>query len=456
MRRRVVITGAGVICSLGSSLEEFWRNALAGNTRVEPIPARWRQFADYRSTLWSPLPDLDFTDRGISRVQRMHFDPFSLMAICAAREAIENAQLLLECKDKRAQTFVIRGIDTERAGVFMGTGVGGAYSFLQNHYNSILTRHRGALAALLEDVDLADRHKQVVESAVQGMYLLPRVNPFIVSMLMPNAVSAALGLTFSLHGPNTTYCVACASSTVSVGRAYRAIREGEVDLALTGGSEYLDDYYGYIFRGFDVSGTLVQDCQVPESANRPFDKRRSGFLFGQGGAAVLVLEELEAATKRGAAIVAEVVGFAESFDAYSMMAMEPDGVRIERMLQRALADANLSAADVDYVNAHGTGTEANDRIEAGVLARVFGDKVLINSTKSLVGHTFGASGALEAVVTAMGLKHGTTHASRNLDEPIAPLNFARSVENHDLRVGLSESFAFGGHNAAVVMRRVGE
>jgi 3-oxoacyl-[acyl-carrier-protein] synthase II len=226
-----------------------------------------------------------------------------------------------------------------------------------------------------------------------------------------------------------------------------------VDLAVTGGSEYLYDEHGHIFRGFDVAGTLVQDYVDPESANRPFDEKRSGFLFSQGGAAVLVLEELEHARRRGATIIAEVIGYAESFDAHSMMSLAPGGEQIERMVHAAITDADLSPRDVDYVNAHGTGTKNNDQTEAEVIDRVFGKSVLINSTKSLLGHTIGASGAIEALVTALSLRDGTTHICKNLDTPLLGLNFVRSVEQHDLRVGLSQSFAFGGHNAAVVLRR---
>ena len=225
-------------------------------------------------------------------------------------------------------------------------------------------------------------------------------------------------------------------------------------MALTGGSEYLDHSSGGIFRGFDIANTLVQDCEHPETANRPFDKRRSGFLFSQGGAAVLVLEEYEGARKRGAPIIAEVSGYAETFDAYSMMNIAPDGVEIERMIRLALEDAQLTPNEIDYVNAHGTGTQLNDMTEAMVIERVFGRDVLVNSTKSLLGHSIGASGAMEAVVTALSLKHQTTHVCKNLEEPISELNFVRSPGPREISAALSQSFAFGGHNAALVLRRI--
>jgi len=295
--------------------------------------------------------------------------------------------------------------------------------------------------------------RDVLDNILALMAHGPRYNPFVVSMLMPNAPSAATAIRFSLTGPNVSYCVACASGTVAVGHAYREVRDGHVDVAIAGGSEYLYDEHGHIFRGFDIAGTLIRDCTDAETANRPFDEKHSGFLFSQGGAAVLVLEELEHARRRGATIIAEVIGYAETFDAHSMMSLAPGGEQIERMVHAAITDADLSPHDVDYINAHGTGTKNNDQTEAEVIDRVFGKSALINSTKSLLGHTIGASGAIEALVTALSLRDGTTHICKNLDTPLLGLNFVRSVEQHDLRVGLSQSFAFGGHNAAVVLRR---
>jgi 3-oxoacyl-[acyl-carrier-protein] synthase II len=168
---------------------------------------------------------------------------------------------------------------------------------------------------------------------------------------------------------------------------------------------------------------------------------------------VLILEDLEHAQRRGATIMAELIGYAETFDAYSMMSLAPEGRQIERMVRAALADANQMPHDVDYLNAHGTGTKNNDQTEVEVVNRVFGKSVRVNSTKSLLGHTIGASGAIEALVTALSLRDGTTHTCKNLDTPIFDLNFVRGVERFDPRIGMSQSFAFGGHNAALVMRR---
>ena len=452
MNRRVVITGAGVISPIGSGVEEFWRHCLQAKSVVAPIPEQWLQYADLRSRVWSPLSDYDPESFGITRTERLQLDPVTVLAISAAREALEGAGFTLVPAAERSRAFALPEVDSTRAGVYLGTGIGGAHSFLQNHAQHLYQRAHEALKVYSE------KHASTEDGAtLDGILSLMthplRYHPFVVSMLMPNAISAAVGIKFSLTGPNLTYCVACASGTVAVGHGYRAVQEGRVDLAVAGGSEYLYDEHGHIFRGFDVAGTLARDYADLESANRPFDEKRSGFLFSQGGAAVLVLEELEHAQRRGATIMAELIGFAETFDAHSMMSLAPGGEQIERMVRAAITDANRLPRDVDYVNAHGTGTKNNDQTEVEVIDRVFGKSVQVNSTKSLLGHTIGASGAIEALVTALSLRDGTTHICKNLDTPILDLNFVRSVERFDPRIGLSQSFAFGGHNAAVVMRR---
>jgi 3-oxoacyl-[acyl-carrier-protein] synthase II len=389
---------------------------------------------------------------GITRMERLQLDPVAVLAIAAAHEAIQRAGLTLVPATERSRAYVLPEVDSERVGVYFGTGIGGARSFLQNHVHHLYQRTHEALKLYSEE-HTHDEGGERLNSILALMAHSPRYHPFVVSMLMPNAASAAVGIKFSLTGPNVTHCVACASGTVAVGHGYRAVQEGRVDLAVAGGSEYLYDDHGHIFRGFDVAGTLVRNYSDPESANRPFDEKRSGFLFSQGGAGVLVIEEFEHAKRRGAPIMAELTGYAETFDAHSMMSLAPGGEQIERMVRAALADANISPRDVDYINAHGTGTKNNDQTEAEVINRIFGKSARVNSTKSLLGHTIGASGAIEALVTALSLREGTTHISKNIDTPVLDINFVRNVECFNPRIGLSQSFAFGGHNAAVVMRR---
>ncbi len=452
MNYRVVVTGGGIVSSIGIGVDDFWRNCLEGKSNVSMIPTRWEQYASYHSRLWSPLPEFDPESMGVARTERLQLDPVTMLALGATRQALEHAGFAAEPTEGHSRAFILAGLDSARAGVFFGTGLGGAITFLQNHTHHMLHKPRADL------VNYAKKHctsndSDELQDVIMRMAHGIRFNPFEVSMVMPNAPGAAVGIKYTLTGPNETYSVACASGTVAVGNAYRAVRDGMVDMAISGGCEYFGDEHGHIFRSFDVSGTLVRECSDPSAANRPFDKKRTGFLFSQGGAAVLILEELEHARRRGASIMAELIGFAETFDAHSIMSLAPGGQQIERMIRAALNNADVSPEDVDYVNAHGTGTKNNDVIEADAIGRVFGKSVRINSTKSLVGHTIGASGAIEALVTALTLRDGCTHVCRNLDEPLLDLDFVRSAEHFSPQVALSQSFAFGGHNAAIVLRK---
>ncbi len=451
MSHRVVITGAGVISPIGIGRDDFWRSCLAARSVAVTVPELWTRYAELHSRIWAPLPEVNDESFGVSRAELLQLDPVTVLALGATHEALTGAGFQLTPAAAVARAYTVSGLDASQVGVYFGTGIGGAYSFLHNHTYHLLKPASEALDRYAQAHLPADG--QALDEVRARLAHGRRYHPFVVSMLMPNAASAAVGIKFSLTGPNKTYCVACAAGTVAVGNGYHAVRDGRVAVAVTGGSEYLYDEHGHIFRGFDVAGTLVRDCADPQTANRPFDQKRSGFLFSQGGAAVLVLEELEHARRRGATILAEVVGFAETFDAHSIMSLAPGGRQIERMLRAALADAGVAAEEVDYVNAHGTGTENNDKTEAEVIERVFGRRPLVNATKSLIGHSIGASGAIEALVTALSLRDGTTHICRNLETPVRDLNFVRTVAQHDLRIGLSQSFAFGGHNAALVLRR---
>lgn len=455
VERRVVVTGLGIVSSIGWDPIQFWENCLAGTGSVSPIPDEWRGFSTYYSTIWATLDGLDPERMGLTRVEAAQNDPASLIAGFAARQALESAGLELELVNKRSNTFRIDAIDTERMGVYMGTGIGGANSFLDNYAVQMLDMPKAKLRETFSAHPQDDEARLAVESVIEKLRHSRRFNPFVVSMLMPNAIPAHIGLKYTIKGPNLSYSVACASGTVALGHAFRAVRDGSVDFALSGGSEYLDDDYGGIFHGFDIAKALVRDCENPETANRPFDVNRSGFLFSQGGAAVLLIESLDRAEARGAPILAEIAGFAETFDAYSVMSMEPDGVQIERMVNTALADAGLSVSDIGYVNAHGTGTQTNDLVETDVIARMFGRDVQVNSTKSLIGHTIGASGAIEALVTVLSLRDQKTHICKNLEEPIADLNFVREVSTTTMDAALTQSFAFGGHNAGLVLKRFG-
>jgi 3-oxoacyl-[acyl-carrier-protein] synthase II len=454
--RRAVITGCGVIAPGAATTAQFWRNCLDGTAPVSPIPPHWLRYARYGSTIWAPLPSIDFTALGIGRVEQMQLDMSAMLACAASQQALDEARLTRSLKNEKKNTFTINGVDGRRCAVYCGSGIGGLTSLIYNQANHVvsplsnsLERLRPVLAGLAGP--RADEARAVCEAARQDIRMPQRFNPFIVSMTMPNAVSAYLGIKYSLNGPNTTMCCACAAGTVAIGHGFNAVRSGHADIALCGGVEYLGDEFGGIFRGFDAAHTLVAAGSDPQTANRPFDKRRSGFLFAEGGAAMLVVEDLDHAHGRGATIIAEITAYAETFDGHSIMMMDPSAVQIRRMLSDLVAQAGLGFSDIDYINAHGTGTVANDEIESRIIGELFGAKPLVNSTKSLIGHTIGAGGAIETVVTALSIAHKTTHACKNLDEPVSGLNFVKTVREFPIQKAITQSFAFGGHNAALVL-----
>jgi 3-oxoacyl-[acyl-carrier-protein] synthase II len=449
--RRVAVTGAGVVTSLGTDLDTFWRRCLDGETVVEEVPAAWARHSPLRSRVWSPLGAWERETPLITRIERRQLDPVGRIVLLAAEEALQRAGLRLESADPKRNAYRIEGLDGDRAGTFLGTGVGGLHSCLESSRFITLDQPRRALQVL----DLEE-----VAAVVDGLAIPRAFNPFSVAMTMPNAAAAALSIKLGLTGPCRTFAGACASGTVALGQAFRAIRQGECDLAVAGGVEFLSDPFGCAFRGFDAVGALAAGPLPAEEINRPFDRGRCGFLFSEGGGAVLVLEDLEGARRRGAELLAEVVGYGETADAYHLMGMAPEGRQIRRALEGCLADAGLEPEDVGYVNAHGTGTPANDALEAQALTHLFpaGTRpgTRINSTKSLLGHTLGASGAIEAVVAALTLRDGVAHPSRNLTDPEFPLAFVRQAEPVAARYALSESFAFGGQNAALALAAPGK
>ena len=450
---RVVVTGAGIVSSIGSGYQQFWDNCLEGYSSVSPIPEKWKAYAEYHSSIWATLDPLSVNDMDFRRTEIAQSDPVSLIACYATSQALSTANLSVELVNKRANTFQIKDIDSQNLGVYMGTGIGGYCSLLENHSEQLVARQHAKLQQVYEELPENSNARVTLHSVLENLNHSKRFNPFAISMSMPNSVSARIGLKYSIKGPNLSYCLACASGTVAIGKAFHAIRNGEISAAISGGSEYLNDPYGGSFRGFDVAGALVRECSNPDTSNRPFDNNRSGFLFSQGGAAVLMLESLEHATQRGAPIIGEIAGYAETFDAHSIMSVAPDGIEIERMINNALNDASLTTQDIDYINAHGTGTQTNDKAEAEIIDRIFGNEVLINATKSLTGHTIGAAGAIEALVTVLSLKEQKTHACKNLEDPILNLNFAKEVTAAPMEAALSQSFAFGGHNAGLIFKR---
>jgi 3-oxoacyl-[acyl-carrier-protein] synthase II len=450
VNKRVVVSGVGIISSLGANVEEFWNNCLRMKSTVEHIPDNWREYHQFSSTIWSPLPKLDLEQYGISQNESLRLDRATQLAIACCSMALEDAGIETEVRDNTKGIY-LKNTDPLKTAVVFGTGAGGVTSFFSSHANHILSKTKMALSDLLakatNNVDLDEVAKVHAEMEVPKRY-----NPFVVSMGMPNAVSGSISLKFGIAGPSVTLCSACASGTVALGHAYRAIKSGVADIVLSGGTEYLGDESGSIFRGFDVVGTLAKANGDRYKACRPFDKQRSGFLFCEGSAAALIVEERDHALARGANIIGEIVGFAETCDACNIMCIDSNSANVRKAILSALEEAALPANELDYLNTHGTGTVVNDEAEAALVADIFGKRPLVNSTKSILGHSIGASGAIEAIVTLLSIKNHITHACNNLEEPISDINFVTEIKEHEIRNGLSQSFGFGGHNAALVFR----
>jgi 3-oxoacyl-[acyl-carrier-protein] synthase II len=444
---KVFITGVGLISPVGVGREENWEALRNSVTRVEPIPENWLQYADYNTRLWAPLPQIDYEAHGFRKTEVLQLDPASLVALIATREALDHAGIQCELKDAKRNSFMLNGIDPQMVSVNFGASFGGGSSFIDAHAYHFVSRVKKGLE---------QRKDEELSAAINALACPPRFNPFSVSMILGNMVPASVAMKYSIYGKVVPTVQACSSGTTAIGQAAMSINSGEYGMAICGGVEYTKDDHGICFYGFDVARTMVNTNGVEniKSVCRPFDRDRSGLLYAEGGAASLILESEAHMVKRGGKPIAEIVGFGETFDAYSIMAPDPSGVQIERMMRMALDQAGVDPGEIDYVNAHGTGTVANDKTESEVIERVFGRKVAVNSTKSLTGHTFGASGAIEAAVCALSLRDQELHPSLNLINPIADLNFITEHKKMKLNYAFSQSFAFGGHNSGLVIRAV--
>jgi len=451
--KSVVITGMGTLCPLGLTTAEFWYSCLAGKQAVSYIPEHWLEYADYTSRYWAPLPEINFSEFGISRIDALRLDPVSKLSLAATGQALEDAGIIARPVNRKQTVFELEGLNPERSGVILGTGIGGLNTTLESHTFHLFARYRQDIENILDSREMDPGTQQELHKLLKKMDYPHRYNPFTVSMIMNNSVSANIGIRYQCKGPNKAISVACASSTVALGQAYAEIQNGNLDFVISGGVEYKYDKTGAVFRGYDIARTLAHDFPTPQEANRPFDKKRNGFLLSEGAAGILILEEKQHALNRGANIIAEICAYAESFDAYSIMSPDSEGEQIERMIRSVLEQADIMAGELDYINAHGTGTIANDETECRVIERVFGDRPAVNSTKSWVGHTIGASGALEAQVAALSIRDQLTHGNANLESPISEIKLLKTKENLEISSALTHSFAFGGHNCALMLRK---
>ncbi len=406
--RRVVITGMGIISPVGNSCESFFSSLCAGRSGIR------RMSADLAGGLSIKIAaEADF-DAGsyFSKKSARTLDRVSQFALAAASQACQDAALELRGEEKR------------RAGVYLGTGMGGART-------------------------LEDSYAQLYQQNVR------RLHPLTVVMAMNNAAASCISMTHELKGPCLTFSTACSSSTVAVGEAFRQIKHGYADVMLAGGTESLLTLG--VMMSWESIGTLALEADDPSTSCRPFSKDRTGFVLGEG-AAVLVLESLDRAAERGARVYGELIGYGSTADADHITKPSVEGQAYA--IQAALEEAGIGPGDIDYINAHGTATVANDVVETQAIKKVFGRRayeVPVSSTKSMHGHLLGAAGAVELVASVLALKHQTAPptAFLTVPDPECDLDYVPRAARTglDLRTVMSNSFAFGGTNAVLIVKK---
>ncbi|MBC1550884.1 beta-ketoacyl-ACP synthase II [Listeria sp. FSL L7-1434] len=411
-KRRVVVTGIGAVTPIGNDAETSWENAKKGvngvaeMTRLNPD--------DFPVKIAAELKDFD-VEKYLEKKEARKMDRFTHYAIASAEMAVQDSGLVID--DSNAT----------RVGVWIGSGIGGMETF-ETQYEIFLNRgHR-------------------------------RVSPFFVPMMIPDMGSGQVSIRFGAKGINSTTVTACATATNSIGDAFKVIERGDADAMITGGAEA--PITKMSLAGFTANKALSLNPD-PETACRPFDKDRDGFIIGEG-AGIVILEEYEHAKARGAKIYAEIVGYGATGDAYHITAPAPNGEGAARAMKMAIDDAGLTPDKVDYINAHGTSTPYNDEYETQAIKTVFGDhaeKLAISSTKSMTGHTLGASGGIEAIFALLSIRDNIIAPTIHLEnqDEVCDLDYVPNVAREtEVNVALSNSFGFGGHNATLVFKRVEE
>ena len=411
MNRRVVITGMGLICGSGNTKEEVWSNLLASRSAVAPI-TRFDVSA-FPVRIASEIKGFDPL-KFIEKKEVKKMDPFIHYAVAASQEAMDDSGLRVNGDD-----------EATRVGVYIGSGIGG-FGVIEREHEKFLRGGPG------------------------------KISPFFIPAAIVNLAAGQVSIRFGLKGPNSATCTACSTGAHAVGDSFKIIQRGDADAMLCGGAEAAITPMGV--GGFAAMRALSARNDDPEHASRPFDADRDGFVIGEG-AGVLVLEELERARARGAKVYAEVVGYGMSSDAYHITQPSENGDGAVRVMLNAIKDAGIQPQDVDYINAHGTSTHYNDKLETMAIKKVFGDSaysIPVSSTKSMMGHLLGAAGGLEAGVIALALKDQVIPPTANLEkaDPDCDLDYVpRVARRQPLRYALSNSFGFGGTNAAVLMKR---
>ena len=412
MSRRVVITGTGLLTAVGLDVPTSWSALLAGTSGVAPIT----QFdaTDFKVRFAAEVKGFA-PEEYIDRKETKRTDRFAQFALATAVQAMRQAGL-----DES-----LGEIDPTRFGVIVGSGIGGIWTF-------------------------EEQHRKLIEGGPR------RVSPFFVPMFISDIAAGLVSIRWGLKGPNYCTVSACASSAHAVGNAFRSIKHGEADLMVAGGTEATVS--PQTIAGFAAMTALSERNDSPETASRPFDATRDGFVLGEGSG-MMVLEELEHARARGATILGEVVGYGQTADAYHITAPAEGGEGAVRAMQAALREAGATPADVDYVNAHGTSTPANDKNETAAIRTALGDRayeIIVGSTKSMTGHTLGAAGGIEAVISALVCQTGKIPPTINFHEkdPDCDLDYATAgMVERPVRLALSNSFGFGGHNVCLAVKR---
>lgn len=413
-KRRVVITGVGTVNPLSHTAPEFWQALLAGKSGIARI-ARFDP-SPFASQIGGEVKNFEgVTSDKVDPRESKRMDRFTQMAVQSALEAVDDSGLDFENENR------------ERCAVIVGSGIGG----LQ---------------------ELEDQHTRMLDKGPS------RVSPFTVPKLMVNAAGGTIAIQYGLLGANFAVVTACASASNAIGEAYKLMLRDEADVVITGGSEAALTRIG--LASFCSLKGLSTRNDDPEHASRPFDKDRDGFLLSEG-AGIVILEEYEHAKARGAKIYAELVGYGTSCDGYHITAPHPEGEGAALAMRRCLQDAEIAQEDVDYINTHGTSTGLGDVAETKAIKKVFGDYayngLVVSSTKSSTGHLLGASGGVELIASAMALKDGVIPATLNLENPEegCDLDYCPNEPRQaDLKMVLSNSFGFGGHNACLMLKKI--
>jgi 3-oxoacyl-[acyl-carrier-protein] synthase II len=408
--KRVVVTGMGVIASLGHNVNDFWANIVAGKCGIDKVTLF--DAKDYSCQIgaevrgWDPAQHMDPKE-----VRRN--DRYTHFGFCAAKQAIADAKLDMTKED------------ADRVGVIIGSGIGGMWT-------------------------IENQHKVLMERGPR------KVSPFMIPALISNMCGGLVAIELGARGPNFGVVSACSTATHAIGESLRMIRRGDADVMVCGGAEAAITPLAYA--GFCSMKAMSTNNENPQKSSRPFDLNRDGFIMGEGSA-ILVIESLEHALARGAHIYCELAGYAATCDAYHITSPDPDGKGLSQSMIKSLHDANIEPHQVDYINAHGTSTPYNDKFETIAIKKVFGDharKVNISSTKSMTGHLLGAAGSIEAVISIKAIETGIVPPTINYEtpDPDCDLDYTPNVKREaKIDTVLTDNLGFGGHNAALVFRR---